>query len=103
MRPDPYLTLLAFALAVTSPSPNTYREQVNAGTPALVGCSDTQIAYRGADVGKKCTVTGPSAPNASTVWGCYISGPDEVQLRLCCVSAVCATTSKSYYVYVGSP
>ncbi len=97
------LLLVVLFTGVSSPSPGTYVESVSASTPGLVGCGDTEVPYRGAAIGKKCTVTGPSTPNAGTSWDCYISDADVAQLRLCCVSAVCATTSRTYYVFLESP
>lgn len=96
--------MLVLALgAASSPWTGTYTSSVTATTPALVGCSDTETSLRPANVGASCSATGPTAPNANTTWSCYVSAQDTVQLRLCCVSAVCSATSKSYLVTVGNP
>jgi hypothetical protein len=97
------LVIILLLSGVSSPSPGTYVEEVSASTPALVGCSATEVTIRGAAVGKKCSVTGPSTVNTGTTWACSISGPDAVQLHLCCIPALCAATTRTYYVFLESP
>jgi hypothetical protein len=76
---------------------------VTASLPHGRHCTDTQVIARGAVVSAGCVVGAPPSVDPEATWSCYVSEPDNVRLRLCCVSECCNEAPNTYSVRTIGP
>lgn len=86
-----------------TPITSSVQGTISATAPTSQGCGDTAGSITGAIVGAECSVGPPSTVDSNTSWSCYVSAGGTVKLHLCCTTATCSTSSRSYSVRTIGP